>query len=109
MLSAESKIKNKPSIECLTCFNESYFEIDDVMRTGRKSWAVRFRCPYCFTGMVYQFEGFAFYDRLLKHLKKLVSHQRAVEKPTSYREWDLRTGKVYRDSHPDGIYEEIII
>ena len=102
------KVEKMLSVACLTCWNDEKFDITGIERIESDGWNVLFQCPYCLTSFTFQYCGFAFEDQLRDHLKKIIGNQK-IEQPTSYREWDLRTGKVYRDSHPNGLYEEITI
>lgn len=100
--------KNPESFECLTCWNDSAFEIFDIERINRTSWNVLLKCIRCGTGMTFRFDNFKQMD-LRHHLNKLIGEHRAKEKPTSYKEWSLVTKKTYIDSHPNGQYQEIEI
>jgi len=97
-----------PEVNCLTCWNDSTFEMADIERIADAGFNVLFTCPYCLTSFTRQYYGFAFEDQLRDNLKKIISNQK-MERPTSYKEWDYKTGKVFRDSHPDGLYREITI
>ena len=100
------KLPNVEKFSCITCWNEREFHIAGIERIGNSDWQILLTCRHCLTSMTYRFYGFHWYKRLLKHIKSMISEANK-EKPTSYTEWDLRTGKIYRDSHPDGLYEEL--
>ena len=101
-----SQIINPVKLECSQCFNDRNFTIEGIERVAETpSWNVLIRCPYCFTGQNVRYEPFHFYDRLLQHLKKTITIQKNKERPTSYKEFCYKTNKVYRDTHPDGLYE----
>ena len=101
--------KNPDNFECLTCFNDKNFEIAGIERIAAHDWNVLLRCPYCFTGINYQFYGFAWENKLIRHLKTIIGEHNQKEKPTSYVEFCYKTGKIFRNSHPGGLYEEIPI
>jgi hypothetical protein len=92
------KLPNVEKFSCITCWNEQNFDISGIERTGGNSWNVLLTCPYCLTSMCYQFHGFSFYDRLLKHVKSMITKQENKERPTSYVEWDLKSGKIFRQT-----------
>ena len=102
------QIRNPEHLECSACTNERLFKIIDVDRIGdSREFDALIRCEYCLVCQNIRFTGFAFPDRLIKHIKSLISEQVEKERPTSYEEFDLRSGRVIRTTHKDGLWEDI--
>ena len=102
------QIKNPEKLECSTCTNERLFKIIDVDRIGEsQEFDALIQCQYCLVCVNYRFTGFAFPHKLIRHIKFMIGEQTTIDRPTSYTEFDLKTGHVFRTTHKDGLYEEL--
>ena len=100
------QVKDPATLECSQCTNERVFNILGIDRIGdTHNWDVLIQCHYCLVAVNYRFTGFAFYSRLLKHVKSMISEQKNKERPSSYEEWDYRTGRIIRTTHKQGLWE----
>jgi len=88
---------NPTKFSCLTCWNEREFRIAGIERLNDSDWQILLTCQHCLTSMTYRFYNFRWHDRLLKHIKSIISEANK-EKPSSYIEWDLKSGKIFRQS-----------
>jgi hypothetical protein len=94
---SDKKLPNVEKFSCITCWNEREFHIAGIERIGNSDWQILLTCRHCLTSMTYRFYGFHWHDRLLKHIKSMISEANK-EKPSSYIEWDLKSGKIFRQS-----------
>jgi len=90
--------KNPDKFECLSCWNEKEFHIGGIERVGDSDWNVLLTCVHCLTSMNYRFHNFHWHNKLLKTVKGMIIEAINRERPTSYIEWDLKSGKVFRQS-----------
>jgi hypothetical protein len=101
---------NPEKFECNSCWNTLDFSIFGVERIGEtEEWRCGIKCEHCFCMTTYLFSHFNFEDRLITHLKSIIGIHKKKPKPTSFVEWDLRTGKINRTSHKDGRFYDRIL
>ena len=102
------QIRNPETFECSQCTNEIFFKLIDIDRIGEtQEFDALIQCQYCLVCVNYRFTKFAMPDKLIRHIKYIMGEQVEKQRPTSYEEYDLRTGRVVRTTHKDGLWEDL--